>query len=333
LISWKPRIAPQLLARRAQALGSDGDFANQRLQISDGTYQFRLKFVKRQSTESEEPMTTLEFGRLAHMWPKCLSVSVNEDYGVDFRRKGHHGVDVTTDISALLKEGENEVTAAINFGADEENLVVYYMGIELVCIADYKTAFSMPGKISAEESLSSITSNLRNLRSRSNEDDDDIVVESVLSIDLVDPFMSTMCVTPVRGRDCQHKECFDLGAFLLSRTSRVKNGLLTNPDQWKCPICKADARPFVLLVDEFLVGVRKSLEMDGKTETKAILVKEDGSWEPKVEQQVSRPQSRPPTTLKTLETPLSDRGSAIPSMPLPQSAAQTPETVVILDDD
>jgi hypothetical protein len=55
------------------------------------------------------------------------------------------------------------------------------------------------------------------------------------------------------------------------------------PDQWRCPICRADARPQYLVVDGFLEEVKKALDAQGRSNTRAINVHQDGSWKPKAE--------------------------------------------------
>jgi hypothetical protein len=54
-------------------------------------------------------------------------------------------------------------------------------------------------------------------------------------------------------------------------------------DVWKCPLCGADARPYSLRLDEFLVTVRAELEKQNNLDVKAILVAADGTWRPKPE--------------------------------------------------
>jgi hypothetical protein len=139
-------------------------------------------------------------------------------------------------------------------------------------------------------------------------DDDEIaMVSSEITLSLVDPFSSQLYTIPVRGNQCLHREVFDLETFLLSRllkpastpTSSLNilpaldssngetKGKITQPtfvDVWRCPICNEDARPQNLIVDEFLVNVRRKLEEMGiEKKAKAILVNKEGLWKPRVE--------------------------------------------------
>jgi len=210
------------------------------------------------------------------------------------------------------------------------------MAIEFIRIANHKHVLSLPGRLMAPQALSAITSVFKR-KSKDDNGDELIIARPELSIDIVDPFMSIIWTTPVRGNDCLHRECFDLEAFLLSRTGHNKDAVLMSADQWKCPICRKDARPQSLCVDEFLLEVRRTLEQSNKLDAKAILVKEDGTWEMRLEQQVSKSQAR-----RTRETHTPESGSEAtskviePSGPLPVGTAgpSAPATgPIILDDD
>ena len=54
-------------------------------------------------------------------------------------------------------------------------------------------------------------------------------------------------------------------------------------DEWRCPVCNADARPQNLILDCFLVEVREELLRQKRLSTKAIVIEADGKWRPKLE--------------------------------------------------
>ena len=103
-----------------------------------------------------------------------------------------------------------------------------------------------------------------------------MIVDDFISINLRDPFTARIFDVPARSTECIHKECFDLDTFM--RT------LLTNKPEKpaiyiRCPICRRDARPELLVIDEFLVQVRSTLAKQNQLDTiKAIRVRSDGSW-------------------------------------------------------
>lgn len=329
LFTWKFEFPPELMANKAHKISTDGKFGLRRRHVSDGSTQFRLKCMKRQLSELSAEPTNEKPAAAPTTWPKCLSVSINGDFGVDFRRKAHYGLDLSTDVTDLLHDGPNEIKVCISFTPQEAS-VVYYIGLEIIRIASHEKVASMPQTIPMEQIKSSIMSALSRKHDDDEENDDLVITDPIMSIDLVDPFMSTLWVTPVRGKTCQHRECFDLEAFLLSRTSRVKGSSMTNPDQWKCPICRNDARPQNLIVDGFLVDVRKQLEVQNLLHTKAILVKEDGNWEAKSD-------APPSTNTKCADHSTTEmQDTKAPSSLVKLDGATStpqPDIIIILDDD
>ena len=94
-------------------------------------------------------------------------------------------------------------------------------------------------------------------------------------------------------------------------------------DEWRCPLCKADARPQSLVVDGFLVEVRAKLAERGLLGTRSIIVEADGSWKPKAEKAADGnvdPESRDGTPASALPT------VADPPVPVREF------TVITLDD-
>ncbi|KEF62290.1 uncharacterized protein A1O9_00262 [Exophiala aquamarina CBS 119918] len=327
LFTWNLELAPALIANKVRKIATDTVFGLTELQVSDGSTQFRLKCIKRKISERSARWSDEEAVSAPTTWPMCLSISVNGDFGVDFRRKAHHGLDLSTDVTDLLHDGPNEIKVCVTFTPQEES-VVYGMCLEIIRITSHQTVASMPQTIPSQQIKTSIMSALS--RKDSQEDDDDLLIaDQLMSIDLVDPFMSTLWVTPVRGRSCQHRECFDLEAFLSSRTGRVKGCSMTNPDQWKCPICRKDARPQNLIIDGFLLDVREQLEAQGLLDTKAILIKEDGIWQAKSD--------APPLTRSNRSgnaTTGKQDTEAIPSPAKLDSVSSIPQQniVIVLDD-
>ena len=118
--------------------------------------------------------------------------------------------------------------------------------------------------------------------SPSGEDDDLTVVSQSLTVGLIDPFMAQIFKTPARSKHCKHLECFDLDTFISTR--RSESGPAAMNDNWQCPICKADARPMHLTIDEFFVNIRAELISNNRLEEDivAIDVRADGSWTAKV---------------------------------------------------
>ncbi|KAL1795173.1 hypothetical protein ACET3X_006989 [Alternaria dauci] len=195
------------------------------------------------------------------------------------RIKVHYGKDLPIDLTGLLKEGENVLEFVVMALSGDTSHLNYLIAIESMDVLSHESIKQHcldQSHIPADEVLQSIKNKLAGV------DDDEItVVQSTLTVGLFDPFsQAKMCDIPVRSKACPHNDCFDLETFL---QSRPRKGDASVADQWKCPICKSDARPQMLIVDGFIEDVKKQLESQGLASTRHILVQQDGSWQPKAE--------------------------------------------------
>jgi hypothetical protein len=202
------------------------------------------------------------------------------DVSLQQRKKIHHGKDLPIDLTGLLTEGENVLNVSVMALSTDTSFLDYLVAIEFLGVTSYDTVkrdclekYCKPAK--------AVLSEIRTKLSGSSDDDDIAIVESNLTINLRDPFSAAkMCDIPVRSRACLHNDCFDLETFL---SSRPRKGDVSVSDAWKCPICNADARPDRLIMDGFLDEVKKMLDGQGLSKTRAIVVNQDGTWKPKVE--------------------------------------------------
>ncbi|KAG5289750.1 MIZ zinc finger protein [Histoplasma ohiense] len=245
--------------------------------VLDGcrTYQIRC-------TKTNSPIPKLSEHQWAvsdTAWPTAIYIHVN---GMEHfvRRKMHFGRDIPLNVTSSLKEGLNEISIAILWGSPEYNSKSSYaVALEILEYASLNRVRSLIQHQKSATSLDQIKHRLTGL----NADDDDIsVVDDHITIDLVDPFMARVFDTPARSKFCPHMECFDIETFLMTRLSKASKGYGMAED-WKCPICGNDARPQSLIIDDFLVTVRRTLDEGKQLDAKAILVRPDGSWEPKTE--------------------------------------------------
>ena len=252
---------------------SDGQVKRQ---VSDGCLLYRLRSVE--VAQSLHAIEASEWSVKDMSWPSGCFVTIN-DVEVELRRKIHHGKDLPVDLTPHIREGGNNIMIGLLRSQEGTKAKRYAMAVEIMEVGDETRVNSAPTMLAAEDSLRSITQALKASYGASAGDDDEVqVVDSHLSIDLIDPFMATIFDIPARGNACTHRECFDLQTFFQTRKSRVKDGP-TSPDEWKCPICKQDARPQSLMVDCFLKAVRDSLVTSGAAaNARAILIGTDGSW-------------------------------------------------------
>jgi hypothetical protein len=195
------------------------------------------------------------------------------------RKKVHYGKDLPIDLTGLLRAGENVLEFVVLAPSGDTSHFNYLIAVEAMRVSSHESIKQNTlekNRIPADQVLQGIKNKLAAV-----DDDDFMVVQSTLTIGLFDPFsQAKMCDIPVRSKACLHNDCFDLDTFL---NSRPRTGDASVTDQWKCPICKSDARPQMLIVDGFIEDVKKQLESRGLTSTRHILVQQDGSWQPKAE--------------------------------------------------
>ncbi|KAI4622731.1 uncharacterized protein J4E87_006298 [Alternaria ethzedia] len=237
------------------------------------------KFARLRCVKWPEPEWTEERWAVADTsWIPHSYYTLN-DTPLEPRKKIHYGKDMPIDLTGLLKEGENVLEIAVMARSGEKSHLNYMLAIEAMVVSSHESIVKHclnQSRVPADKVLQGIKNKLSAV------DDDEIsVVESTLTIGLFDPFsQAKMCDIPVRSKACPHNDCFDLETFL---QSRPRKGDASVADQWKCPICKSDARPQMLFVDGFMEEVKKQLEAHGRANTRHILVRQDGKWIPKAE--------------------------------------------------
>lgn len=256
--------------------------------LKRGVLQYRLRCVSFPSKLDNIPMSDWVVSDAT--WPEFVFLELNEQI-LEVRRKTHHGKDLPVDITPYIippsAGTSNTLKLAVMQTKKPRTDVAFYAAIEVIEIMSHNQIIDMCLKsqhIPSSKTLAGIARSLAKSLSPTTADDDVSVVATDLSIDLADPFSSKIFEVPVRGANCLHRECFDLEIFLQTRPAKPKHpGQPCMVDVWKCPLCKKDARPYNLVIDDFLVSVRKELAEQNCLHYKAILVSADGSWKPKFE--------------------------------------------------
>jgi hypothetical protein len=218
---------------------------------------------------------------------------------LEARKKQHHTKDLPIDITEYVKYngGSNLLEIYINLDPSDATIAQYAFAIEVVNARSYRCIIEecKAKTIASEDGLKAITDSLN--RAALANDDDDIIIETARTcITIYDPIgQGKICDLPARGKDCKHRECFDLLTFLRSRP-REQPHWPSDPDSWKCPICLADVRPQHIVIDGFLKEVRDKLVSGGMSKVRQIVVDSDGSWVPKIEEGVPSERSTPEAT-------------------------------------
>ncbi|KAK8246131.1 hypothetical protein IWZ00DRAFT_342175 [Phyllosticta capitalensis] len=221
-------------------------------------------------------------------WPMGTLLIIN---GFNVRPQKPHGKWDNVVLAPFIRESTNKITFTVCRRSDEPVVSSFALAVEKI---NFQTEATITSAVTAPERLLSAASIISKIRSailpNGDDSDDDLAVTDLrITINLIDPTSaSAICNVPVRGLACKHRDCFDLANFLTTRL-----GIITEVDRWRCPICGADARPTQLVVDGFLVDVRKQLEMRGELATaKAIIVDADGSWSVREEKETQTQRSR-----------------------------------------
>ena len=205
-------------------------------------------------------------------WPSVFYITVNGKE-LQVRRKVHNGKDLPLDITEHLKAGDNFIRIDLLLGKDECKDSQYYFGVEVMETTTFEDLLRLVKPIPAADARTAIQKRLAPV----SEDDDLAVMTDNLTINLVDPFMARIFDVPARSKNCNHAECFDRDTFI--RTRKSVSGKAPMVDNWRCPVCKADARPQFLVVDFFLAEIHAELARTNRLSgAQAIQIKADGTW-------------------------------------------------------
>ncbi|KAJ5514415.1 Zinc finger MIZ-type [Penicillium fimorum] len=248
-----------------------------------GCRNIRLRCIRLPG--NPDTVTEQTWSTTGTFWPSVFYISVN---GTELyvRRKVYNGKDLPLDITEYLRIGENSVRLDMILGQDECKTSKYVFGVEAMEIAEFDQLLSLVKSLPAADSRAAIQKRLSPIT----DDDELAVVTDNLTIDLVDPFMARIFDVPVRSRHCNHHECFDRDTFIITRKS--VSGSAPMVDNWRCPICKADARPQFLVVDQFLAEIHAQLTRTNRLDgVRAIQIKVDGTWTPKYDTDETSPKA------------------------------------------
>ncbi|MCJ1257163.1 hypothetical protein MMC24_004988 [Lignoscripta atroalba] len=232
--------------------------------VNTGSHLYRLRCIDvTHAKEISESQWVI--GETA--WPSAVAVILN-GISLEIRRKPHHGKDLPIDITSHVKEGVNHLQVSVLRVPQAGDVKSHYsLAVEVIEINDYKKAREAVKDIDAAKAQEQMKKQL------ANNNPDVEVINSDIVIDVVDPFSSRLIETPVRSTTCRHHECFDLDIFLQTR-----QGSPCKPEQFRCPICGADARPQCLRRDGWFVSVLKELRDMKRFNARAIVVDEQAAW-------------------------------------------------------
>ncbi|KAI9369122.1 hypothetical protein BJX61DRAFT_520881 [Aspergillus egyptiacus] len=334
---WQFSLSESELQRRPK-VEAQGKCERMLRTLIEGNQSYRLRCIKVPSSTasvSEHSWSVAET-----VWPLGLYMSVN---GVEVhpRRKLHNGRDLPLEVTMRLREGDNLLSVNLIRNPTEKTDFTFAVAIEVITFRSFSHAKNLAQTLPAAESRRRICERLA--AKPSADDDDELrIVSDDLKITLVDPFTARLFVIPVRGIHCEHPECFDRDTFLQTRLLKSGNCSAIEAD-WRCPICRQDARPQSLIVDGLLAEVGAELARTNRGEgVRALQVRADGSWMVQTEedeQSSGRGILQPSRVPSKRKVPESEIGMHTPQRPkidrsssMPGEASSNPSSAVVILD-
>ncbi|KAG8630151.1 hypothetical protein KVT40_001770 [Elsinoe batatas] len=271
----------------AEKKNPKGEGHRHQLHFTGRSCSFRLRMCEALGDQAFTTSTWLSQPSISPTW---AYVSIN-DHMLELPHTKKEKVR-PFDLTEVIHPGFNTVVFHLNLESTLREPLHVAFAVEVLSAVPIEAVIAgCAGKqvISASNIITGIQRRLKPA-----EDDELVMVDPKISIALTDPFSNSKIFDlPARSKNCKHDQPFDLRTFLESRLSHGDFGIA---EQMKCPICGVDARPGELVLDGFLMEVRKELEASGKLDTRAITVDDRGDWKIKESEESkegSRHQSEP----------------------------------------
>ena len=254
----------QLLARTSKE--SDGSLPIRNITV--GSRLCRIRCI--QVSDIRKDISENDWAVAENAWPRNVAIIMNGT-ALEIRRKRHHGKDLPIDVTQYIQEGQNTLSIATMW-LPQDNNAFYTIGLETLQVTTDRKVKEDIATIEGSEAQ-------RRIIERANKLDPDVqVMDPSITLDVTDPYTSSIFEIPVRGKSCRHNQCFDLDVFLQTRASKTPSEPC-GPDQFRCPLCGGDARPENLVIDGFFREVREELSRINRLDARAIVLQEGGDWQ------------------------------------------------------
>ena len=270
------QLTPELVAR----LGKDddgGELGDKTRHLNPDSATYRLRCVKGAVRCALSDWVLMET-----TWPNEIHFELNNN-NLNPRVKLHFGRNMPIDLTSMLKEGINTVDVYSLPRFDDTPRQEYTIAVECVTLITTSQiiATAHTNTIPSNVTVNAIAQAIKPKPMGPHSMHDDVeCLNTTVSINLIDPIMGIgIWKIPARTQTCKHREAFDLRAFIETRRGANATDQPSGADVWLCPICEADARPDQLIIDGFLIQLRRELEEKGLIETVRVVdVDEKGSW-------------------------------------------------------
>lgn len=216
------------------------------------------------------------------VWPDDTYFCIGEPLQhLEPRKKLHHGKHLPIDLTPYIREGPNTLT--VIFNRHSFNLgkpFDYTIAVETVKVFSHQSILDNITHIDHQTSLGQIRSSISGPGPSANANDELMILSTSLTLNVRNPATLLIYDIPVRSSRCKHHDCFDLASFL-QLAKRDDPSWPSHADTWRCPICRCDARPSLLLQDGFFMQVREELTRRNELDVEAIIVEANGEWRSK----------------------------------------------------
>jgi hypothetical protein len=213
-----------------------------------------------------------------HLWPKGTFVQLNEyPLTIDQRKQMSHDPDEWKYMSGML-----DLTPLVRRPQIANKLQLYFLDKEpfVMCVAlcryispdmVYKTVIGeIQPRLSMEEAKAKALANASRqtvvLEDTNHKDE----VNSFI-FPLTCPVSQQLLVTPVRGEQCGHWQCFDLRSF-------VESNAHVTGTRWQCPVCAKILSCHDLQYCPFTASLLKEFKDIASPVRDRIQLSSDGTW-------------------------------------------------------
>jgi len=229
-------------------------------------YLPELKQWRRDGQAIEVRMVMVNSNKVCHAWPTSLQflANSNEVFCIKPPEEGHKRRDVPQNVSAGLKHGMNQVSIRMT----DNRIQDFVLSVVLTCPRSIPDLCLKVPECREEAGRARICKVIANQQSP-RDGDEDIVCLTSDKMRLRCPITMERIEEPVRGRECQHLQCFGLQVYLASNRQ-----MSAFNNRWVCPVCSLVLRPPDLERDTYVARILAETPED----IDEVNVAWDGSW-------------------------------------------------------
>lgn len=270
-----------------------------------------LRRWRREGQSVEVRMLRVDRTDLCQAWPNSLQFLANggEVFSVKPPEEGHKRRDVPQPISPGLKIGMNAISVHLADASFD------HFALAVVLTQPRSIAELSQPVVICDEAIA--LARVRKLLSKqpSRCQDEEIMCLTSDMLRLRCPITMDRVHVPVRGKECQHLQCFSLEAYISSnRAMRAFN------NRWQCPVCTLILRPQDLCHDPYVARVAQGTA----PEIEEVLIAHDGSWSSREPDNPDRPHSPPSIGDDALDLEVSQVEQPVPAPSHPLQEAPLP---------